>query len=119
MRIALRDPRPLARLLERTNAELLLWTGAGEPPVSERVVEAAKRAFPEDRVAFDANVAASPATAAAHALRLGLYRAWRRFGAAAAALAPARAPRGDDDDDHGAPGRAAERTCCRRGGAFL
>ena len=63
-RIAARDPQPLVDLLRQLpTAQLLCWTGTGEPPVPRRTLRALGRAFyaagVADRVGYDCNVARS------------------------------------------------------------
>ena len=111
LRMALRSSGPLRRLLDECRGELLLWTGVGEPPVSEQLVERARRVFPVDRLALDVS-STTAADALAQEAALSIYRAWRRAGALVAKL---RARDADADADDDFYDRATRRrpTCCR------
>ena len=89
----------------------MLWTGVGEPPVSEQLVERARRVFPVDRLALDVH-STTAADALAQEVALSIYRAWRRAGALVAKL---RARDADADADDDFYDRATRRrpTCCR------
>ena len=110
LRMALRNSEPLRRLLDECRGELLLWTGVGEPPVSEQLVEKARRVFPADRLALDVS-ATTAADALAQEVALSIYRAWRRAGDIVKRL---RARDADADADDDFYDRARRRpTCCR------
>jgi len=98
LRIALRSPA-LDRLLAESDAELLLWTGTGEPAVAPAALDAAARRFGAGRCAFDALLAPTNAAGRLNGAALGVWGAWRRV----KAMAPAR---------EGPEGRPRERTCC-------
>ena len=89
----------------------MLWTGVGEPPVAEQLVERARRVFPVDRLALDVH-STTAGDAMAQELALSVYRAWRRAGALVAKL---RARDADADADDDFYDRATRRrpTCCR------
>lgn len=110
LRLVMRDPGPLQQLLDECRGELLLWTGVGEPPVSEGLVERARGVFPSDRLALDVSVTTG-ADALAQEAALRVYRAWRRASAVVAKLRARDADADADDDFHD---RARRRpTCCR------
>ena len=124
LRLALRRPEHLTRLLDDTDAELLLWTGTGEPPVGQRHVDDALEAFPSERLAFDARIA--PATAAAVAdAKLSVWRSWRKAKNAIAPTKndhkkkPKKKHHKKRDDARAAPRRTPERTCCAGFSALL
>ncbi len=61
-RIVFREPETMAELLEQMPvAQLLLWTGTGEPPIRQSVVDWLKVYYNDrgvgDRVGFDCNIA--------------------------------------------------------------
>ena len=111
LRMALRNSEPLRRLLDECRGELLLWTGVGEPPVAEGLVEKARRVFPADRLALDVH-STTAGDAMAQEVALSIYRAWRRAGAFGERL---RARDADADADDDFYDRATRRrpTCCR------
>ena len=110
LRMALRNSEPLRRLLDECRGELLLWTGVGEPPVSEQLVERALRVFPADRLALDVH-STTAGDAMAQEVALSIYRAWRRTGDIVKRL---RARDADADADDDFYDRARRRpTCCR------
>ena len=125
LRMALRSLAPLARLLATApvdgGVEVLLWTGTGEPPVSQSAVAAARKGLAAfgDRVAFDAATTSGAAAASASA-KLTLWRAWRKT---ADALRPKARPAppqhhddddDDDDDDHSGHRRRRKRKHAKR-----
>ena len=89
----------------------MLWTGVGEPPVSEQLVERARRVFPVDRLALDVH-STTAGDAMAQEVALSIYRAWRRAGDIVKRL---RARDADADADDDFYDRATRRrpTCCR------
>ena len=87
-----------------------MWTGVGEPPVAEGLVEKARRVFPADRLALDVS-STTAGDAMAQEVALSIYRAWRRAGALVAKLRARDADAEADDDFYD---RARRRpTCCR------
>ena len=72
-------------MLDECRGELLLWTGVGEPPVAEGLVEKARRFFPADRLALDVH-STTAGDAMAQEVALSIYRAWRRPGALVASM---------------------------------
>lgn len=69
LRLAVLEDTALARILDETPCELLLWTGFGEPSISQADLDTAVRLFGGgDRLGFDVSLARSTTFAiAAHA----------------------------------------------------
>ncbi|KAJ8600588.1 hypothetical protein CTAYLR_008177 [Chrysophaeum taylorii] len=74
------EEQEISRILDETPCEVLLWTGTGEPAVSQALVDAWNpRRQQNNRLGFDVKVAESAPAAIAANLAFAAYRLAKRF----------------------------------------